>query len=60
MNFDDLNMEKNYDSGNAYSQSKLANVLFSSELAKKLQGEYNIEDTYHHKCSRYVHFFLIV
>ncbi|XP_052064363.1 retinol dehydrogenase 12-like isoform X1 [Mytilus californianus] len=38
INFDDLNQEKNYDPGSAYSQSKLANVLFSSELAKKLQG----------------------
>ncbi|GAB0089949.1 retinol dehydrogenase 13 [Sergentomyia squamirostris] len=34
----DLNSEKNYERGKAYNQSKLANVLFTRELAKKLQG----------------------
>ncbi|KAL8622957.1 Retinol dehydrogenase 13 [Nucella lapillus] len=38
INFDDLNSAKAYDSGTAYSQSKLANVLFTRELAKKLQN----------------------
>lgn len=33
----DLNSEQSYDSGKAYSQSKLANVLFTRELAKKLK-----------------------
>lgn len=33
----DLNSEQSYDSGNAYSQSKLANVLFTRELAKRLE-----------------------
>ncbi|XP_043948136.1 retinol dehydrogenase 13 [Drosophila biarmipes] len=38
MNVDDLNSEKSYDEGLAYSQSKLANILFSRELAKRLEG----------------------
>ncbi|XP_063590817.1 retinol dehydrogenase 13-like [Penaeus indicus] len=36
--FDDLNSEKNYDEGDAYAQSKLANILFTQELAERLQG----------------------
>lgn len=39
INFEDLNSEKEYDPGAAYNQSKLANVLFTKELAKRLQGE---------------------
>ncbi|XP_054258076.1 retinol dehydrogenase 13-like isoform X2 [Macrosteles quadrilineatus] len=35
---DDLNSEKNYDAGEAYNQSKLANILFTKELAMRLQG----------------------
>lgn len=38
INIDDLNSEKSYNEGNAYSQSKLANVLFTRELAKRLEG----------------------
>ncbi|XP_055707549.1 retinol dehydrogenase 13-like isoform X2 [Phlebotomus papatasi] len=38
INITDLNSEKNYERGKAYNQSKLANVLFTRELAKKLQG----------------------
>lgn len=34
----DLNSEKSYDPGEAYAQSKLANVLFTRELAKRLSG----------------------
>lgn len=34
----DLNSEQTYDSGKAYSQSKLSNVLFTRELARKLRG----------------------
>ncbi|RZF37927.1 hypothetical protein LSTR_LSTR005427 [Laodelphax striatellus] len=37
-NFDDINMEKNYHTLKAYARSKLSNVLFSNELAKKLKG----------------------
>jgi retinol dehydrogenase-14 len=36
--FDDLQGEKRYVTFDAYSQSKLANVLFTRELAKKLEG----------------------
>nr|XP_049698164.1 retinol dehydrogenase 13 [Helicoverpa armigera]XP_049698165.1 retinol dehydrogenase 13 [Helicoverpa armigera] len=43
INFDDLNYKsRNYNAAEAYSQSKLANVLFSRELATKLK-EHNIE-----------------
>src|SRR4029450_14143998 len=38
IDFDDLQREKSYSGGRAYSQSKLANVLFSYELARRLQG----------------------
>jgi NAD(P)-dependent dehydrogenase (short-subunit alcohol dehydrogenase family) len=38
INFDDLMLEKKYRSFAAYSQSKLANVLFSYELARRLEG----------------------
>lgn len=39
INKEDLNSTKAYDEGGAYSQSKLANVLFTQQLAKKLQGK---------------------
>ena len=38
INFDDINLEKEYGGWKAYGQSKLALVLFTHELAKKLQG----------------------
>jgi NAD(P)-dependent dehydrogenase (short-subunit alcohol dehydrogenase family) len=38
INFDDLNLEKEYGGWKAYGQSKLALVLFTHELAKRLQG----------------------
>ncbi len=38
INFDDLNAEQKYSSFNVYSQSKLAVVLFSYELARRLKG----------------------
>jgi NAD(P)-dependent dehydrogenase (short-subunit alcohol dehydrogenase family) len=38
INFDDLNMEKDYSGWKAYKQSKLALILFTHELAKKLDG----------------------
>ncbi|KAM3958246.1 retinol dehydrogenase 12-like [Aphomia sociella] len=43
LNLDDLNYEtRSYSAGEAYGRSKLANVMFSSELATKLK-ENNIE-----------------
>ncbi|EFN78523.1 retinol dehydrogenase 12 [Harpegnathos saltator] len=36
MHFDDLNMEKSYNPLLAYAQSKLANILFTKELARRL------------------------
>lgn len=38
INVDDLNSDQKYDEGAAYNQSKLANILFANELAKKLTG----------------------
>ena len=38
INFDDLNSDEQYDEADAYNQSKLANVLFTKELAKRLRG----------------------
>ncbi|KAI4826028.1 hypothetical protein KUCAC02_021685 [Chaenocephalus aceratus] len=36
--FDDINLEKKYHPWESYSQSKLANVLFTKELANNLKG----------------------
>ncbi|XP_065342998.1 retinol dehydrogenase 13-like [Cloeon dipterum] len=38
INKGDLNSKAKYDPADAYSQSKLANVLFSKELAERLKG----------------------
>jgi len=38
IDFDDLQAERDYSGQRAYSQSKLANVLFTYELARRLQG----------------------
>lgn len=38
IDFDDLNGEKSYGAWRAYNQSKLANLLFSNELARRLTG----------------------
>uniref|UniRef100_A0A8D8W949 Retinol dehydrogenase 14 n=1 Tax=Cacopsylla melanoneura TaxID=428564 RepID=A0A8D8W949_9HEMI len=39
INFDDVNGEKTYSSIKQYQQSKLANVLFTKELAERLEGK---------------------
>lgn len=38
MNFDDLQAERRYDPDQAYSQSKLANLLFTYELDRRLRA----------------------
>jgi NAD(P)-dependent dehydrogenase (short-subunit alcohol dehydrogenase family) len=38
MEFDDLQGERSYSGARAYNQSKLANVLFTYELVRRLQG----------------------
>jgi retinol dehydrogenase-14 len=38
IDFDDLQGARNYSGQRAYSQSKLANILFTNELARRLQG----------------------
>jgi retinol dehydrogenase-14 len=38
IDFDDLQGERNYSGQKAYNQSKLANVMFTYELAGRLQG----------------------
>ena len=38
IDFSDLQGERSYSGARAYSQSKLANVLFSYELARRLKG----------------------
>ena len=38
LDFDDLMLERRYDGYGAYAQSKLAQVLFTIELAERLEG----------------------
>ncbi|XP_029986642.1 retinol dehydrogenase 14a [Sphaeramia orbicularis] len=38
INFEDLNSEQSYDKASAYSRSKLANLLFTCELGRRLEG----------------------
>ncbi|HBX52650.1 MAG: hypothetical protein A2275_15255 [Bacteroidetes bacterium RIFOXYA12_FULL_35_11] len=47
INFDDLNFHEGYTPMKAYSQSKLANIMFTFELAEKLQGTNVTVNCYH-------------
>ena len=38
IHFEDINLKNNWNMVKAYSQSKLANVLFTNELARRLEG----------------------
>lgn len=40
MHFDDINLDKDYTPSGAYGRSKLANILFTVELAKRLNGKF--------------------
>ncbi|KAL1131451.1 hypothetical protein AAG570_011068 [Ranatra chinensis] len=39
MKFDDINLDKGYKPVTAYARSKLANILFTKELARRLEGK---------------------
>ena len=39
MNWDDLNLERDWTATKAYCQTKLANVLYCKELAKRLEAD---------------------
>jgi NAD(P)-dependent dehydrogenase (short-subunit alcohol dehydrogenase family) len=70
MNFDDLNAEQGYNAFRAYGQSKLANLLFTRELARRLaaRGEAIVAAAAHpgstrtnlQKHSRFLHAFVAV
>ncbi|HET6753232.1 MAG TPA: SDR family oxidoreductase [Jiangellaceae bacterium] len=47
IDFDDLQGERSYSGARAYNQSKLANVLFTYELARKLQATPVTANTLH-------------
>jgi NAD(P)-dependent dehydrogenase (short-subunit alcohol dehydrogenase family) len=47
INFDDIQGEKHYSGIRAYGQSKLANILFTYELARRLQGTGVTANCYH-------------
>eukprot|EP00455_Lapot_gusevi_P023309 TRINITY_DN2421_c0_g3_i5.p1 TRINITY_DN2421_c0_g3~~TRINITY_DN2421_c0_g3_i5.p1 ORF type:complete len:263 (+),score=74.93 TRINITY_DN2421_c0_g3_i5:97-885(+) len=50
IDFDDINHDKSYDKMEVYSQSKLANVLFTTELARRLQVHPHFSPSLH-RCS---------
>jgi retinol dehydrogenase 14 len=47
IDFDDLQGERSYSGSSAYGQSKLANVLFTYELARRLSGSAVTANTLH-------------
>ena len=47
INKDDLQAENNYDGGKAYNNSKLANVLFARELAKRVKNNGIVVNSLH-------------
>lgn len=47
LDFEDLGFEKGYSIARAYGRSKLANVLFSAELARRMQGVHVTSNSVH-------------
>lgn len=47
IDFDNLQGERNYDCYEAYDMSKLADLLFAYELARRLQGTHIVVNSYH-------------
>ncbi|MCY7352330.1 MAG: SDR family oxidoreductase, partial [Cytophagaceae bacterium] len=47
LHWDDVNLRRGYNSVKAYMQSKLANLLFTNELARRLKGERVIVNAVH-------------
>jgi NAD(P)-dependent dehydrogenase (short-subunit alcohol dehydrogenase family) len=47
MNWDDLNMFNNFSTGGAYCQAKLANILFTRELARRAAADGIIAQSMH-------------
>ena len=47
INFDDIHWEKTYSAWPAYYNSKLANVLFTRELSKRLEGSHVTANSLH-------------
>ncbi|MFT5442848.1 MAG: retinol dehydrogenase-12 [Myxococcota bacterium] len=47
LNFDDLQMERGYSTFGAYGASKLANILFTRELGRRLEGTRVTANAFH-------------
>jgi retinol dehydrogenase-12 len=47
INFDDIQLKQRYSGWRAYQQSKLANILFTYELARRLEGTQVTANTLH-------------
>ncbi len=47
IDFDNLQLQRDYSWGKAYSNSKLANILFTTELARRLEGTNVIANALH-------------
>ena len=47
IDFDDVMIEHNFSSGRAYAQSKLAQILFTFDLAEELEGSGVIVNALH-------------
>lgn len=57
INREDLQLENSYTRWGAYGQSKLANILFTRELAKRLEGTGVTANSLHPGAVSTAHFF---